>query len=153
MVIREFRQDDRQRVEDFFNQMGGESRAFFNSNGGNQRNAMRFFDQEEDTTGTTYFMAEEDGVMVGYVFLWDLDKGVPWLGIAVAETHKGKGLGRDLIAHAHAYARSKGKQAVLLTTHLANVRGQRLYEHMGYYRMGVHTSGEILYMKDFGYGD
>jgi len=53
------------------------------------------------------------------------------------------------MAHAEAHARELGKGGILLTTHIANLRGQGLYEGCGYEYLGVHTSGERLYLKRF----
>lgn len=80
VLIRPFADGDRQLVSDFFDQMGGETRAFFNRGDGNRKTAMRFFDG--NAVDTVYFLAEACGRMVWYVFLWDIRKGVPWLGIA-----------------------------------------------------------------------
>jgi ribosomal protein S18 acetylase RimI-like enzyme len=145
--IRQFISDDRPLVEHFFDQMGGETRAFFDRNRGNYHNAMKYF--EGTSVNTVFFLAECSGVMIGYVFLWDMDRAVPWLGIAVHEGYKGKGLGGMLMRFAIGYARDAGKGGVLLTTHVANLRGQALYEKTGFERMGIHTSGEILYFLRF----
>jgi ribosomal protein S18 acetylase RimI-like enzyme len=145
--IRPFCQNDRSLVVDFFAQMSGETRGFFDRGNGNRTTALKYFDG--DTSKTDRFLAEWDGRMVGYVFLWDMDAGVPWLGIAVAEDMKGKHLGRRLIEHAHNHARQCGKGGVMLTTSFANVRGQSLYERMGYERLGTHTSNEVLYIHRF----
>ena len=144
------KETDRPLAEAFFAQMGGESRAFFNRGGGNERSTLAFFTAEEGARpAAAYFLAEDQGRMAGYVFLWDLDRSVPWLGIAVAEDWKGRHLGRELMAYAEEYARSLRKGGILLTTHIANLRGQGLYEASGYEYLGVHTSGERLYLKRF----
>jgi len=142
---------DAQRVRDFFDQMGGESRGFFNRGGFNARTTLDFFtpDAAERYKNHAFFMALDGERMAGYCFLWDLDKSVPWLGIAVAEDWKGRHLGRALMAYAEALAREKNKGGILLTTHTANLRGQSLYERCGYERLGMHTSGEFLYLKRF----
>jgi ribosomal protein S18 acetylase RimI-like enzyme len=147
--IRLFEAGDEAMVSAFFNQMGGETRAFFNRNDGNRRNALRFFESGKDEANVARFLAESGGRMVGYVFLWDMDRGVPWLGIAVADDWKGRHLGRRLLEHAHAYAKDRGKGGVLLTTGAANVRGQGLYERMGYEHIGTHSGGEMLYLVRF----
>jgi len=152
LPIRPFnKQTDRPLVEAFFAQMGGESRGFFNRGRGNERNTLAFFTPEAGVgyPNVEYFMAEDDGRMAGYVFLWDLDRAVPWLGIAVAEDWKGRHLGRDLMAYAEEYARGLGKGGILLTTHAANLRGQGLYEGCGYEFLGMHTSEERLYLRRF----
>lgn len=150
LPIREFdRTTDFERVKQFFSQMGGESRAFFNRGGGNENNALRFFEIDKCDPNTVYFMALDGDRMAGYLFLWDMDKSIIWLGIAVAEDWKGRHLGRDLMAYAEDYAKAHGKGGILLTTHTANLRGQGLYEHAGYERLGMHISGEFLYLKSF----
>jgi len=149
LPIRPFdRNTDKPLVEEFFARMAGESRGFFNRGGGNERDTLAFF-APEGRPNTAYFMAEEQGRMAGYVFLWDLERAVPWLGIAVAEDWKGRHLGRDLMARAEEHARGLGKGGILLTTHVANLRGQGLYERCGYECMGIHTSGERLYLRRF----
>ena len=144
--IRPFHPDDLERVQAFFAQMGGESRAFFNRGSWNEKKALRFFSESDDIQR---FMAVDGDRMVGYLFLWDWDKSVPWLGIAVAEDWKGRHLGRKLMRHARDHAILHGKGCILLTTHIANLRGQGLYERCGYQRLGMHESGEVLYLLRF----
>ena len=143
-VLREHNADDLAEMEAFFDQMGGESRAFFNHGDGNRifmRQSMNGTSDEK----SIHWIAEADGKVAGYVFLTFIDTGIPWLGIVVAENMKGKHLGRELIAIAKGWALENGKGGIMLTTHLANLRGQRLYENCGFQRLGIHTSGEILY--------
>lgn len=149
VTIRPFRQDDRERVQAFFDQMGPESRGFFNRDRGNERGAMAFF-TDGPTAEVERFLAERNGRMIGYVFLFGNDRKVPWLGIAVSEDAKGCHLGTRLMEFAKNYALSRGKGGILLTTHQANLRGQALYEKSGYVRLGNHTSGEVLYFLNFG---
>ncbi|MBR4865726.1 MAG: GNAT family N-acetyltransferase [Clostridia bacterium] len=148
ILIRPMVAEDEDLINEFFDAMGGEARAFFNRFGGNQKNTLHFVKNPEENR--RYWMAELDGKMAGYVFLWDLHTSIPWLGIAVREDLKGKRLGRRLIAHAQSYVRDTGKGGIQLTTHLANIRGQVLYETMGFQRMGIHgASGEFYYLWRF----
>jgi ribosomal protein S18 acetylase RimI-like enzyme len=147
IIIREFNQADRQMVINFFDQMGGETRAFFNRNNKNCRFALSFFEQSQEDK--IFFLAEENRIMVGYTFLWDIDRSVPWLGIAVHEAYKGKGLGTRLIHNDIEWARKNQKGGILLTTHVANIRAQALYERMGFTHLGSHTTGELLYLFRF----
>ena len=143
--IRPMVAEDEELINEFFDSMGGEARAFFNRFGGNQRNTLHCVKNPEENR--RYWMAELDGKMAGYVFLWDLHTSIPWLGLAVREDLKGKRLGRRLIAHAQSYIRDTGKGGIQLTTHLANIRGQVLYETMGFQRVGIHgASGEFYYL-------
>ena len=153
-AIREFKIGDRELVLEFFNQMGGESRAFFNRADGNKNNALAFFDKNGDGPNAVRFLSSVTGadgreLMTGYVFAWDMLTGVPTLGIAVREEHKGMGLGRLLIKHLADYLRANNYGGVMLTTSFANVRGQSLYTRMGFSHIGTHTSGEMLYILKF----
>lgn len=145
--IRCFETGDKPLVETFFYQMGGETRAFFNRGRWNEKGALGFFEGKDHNV--IRWMALDNGRMVGYVFLWDLNKRIPWLGIAVAEDYKGRHLGGLLMQTAREYALSQNKGGILLTTHVANLRGQGLYEKSGYERMGIHSSGEVLYLLRF----
>ena len=52
-------------------------------------------------------------------------------------------------AFAETYAREHGKGAIILTTHVRNIRGQALYNKSGYTHLGTHTTGELLYIRYF----
>lgn len=145
--IRAITPEDLPLVEAFYAQMGGESRAFFNHNDCSLNFTRRFLLGEEPNA--RFFLVESEGRMAGTVFLWDVHKQVPWLGIGLAEELKGLHYGRTLLAFAHEQARAMGAGGVLLTTALANIRGQGLYERMGYERMGQHSGGEYLYLLRF----
>ena len=152
VTIRPMTAADRQLAEDFFAQMGGESRAFFNRNDGNYRGLMNCF--ETPNPARRDFAAvipTPDGGerMIGLVFLWALDTMPPWLGIAVAEDFKGKHLGRKLMAYAENYCHRLGKGGIFLTTAVANIRGQGLYTRSGYTRLGMYHDGEILFFRNF----
>ena len=95
------------------------------------------------------FMAELDGVMIGYVFLYDMDKCVPVLGIGALEGYKGVGVGSAMMRFAIEYAKKMEKGGIMLTTHVANTRGQGLYEKYGFERLGTALTGELLYLLRF----
>jgi len=146
-LIREFETKDKGLVQAFFDGLGGEARALFNRNSGNENNAMGFFNGTDKNV--IRWMMMDGSTMIGYLFLWDMDKKIPWLGIAVADDYKGKHLGRELMTHAKNYATAQNKGGILLTTNVANLRGQGLYTRMGYQHLGMHTSGELLYLLRF----
>jgi ribosomal protein S18 acetylase RimI-like enzyme len=153
-IIRKFSVEDKELVQEFFNQMGGETRGFFNRGGGNENNALSYFSKNGDEPNAARFLSsvkDESGreIMTGYVFAWDMESGVPTLGIAVREEYKGKGLGRLLMSHLIDYLKDNKYGGVMLTTSFANVRGQSLYTRMGFEHIGTHTSGEMLYILKF----
>jgi ribosomal protein S18 acetylase RimI-like enzyme len=87
---------------------------------------------------------EENEEMAGYVFLWDLDTGVPWLGICVCDSYKGQGIGTSLMRYVEQYCRKQGKGGILLTTHRDNEKAQGLYRKVGYETIGTDSRGELL---------
>ena len=146
--IREIRADDTEKVNAFFDAMGPESSAFFNRFHGNQNYLLQYMGAPGKDK--RFWMAEENGEMLGYVFCFEWDTSIPWLGIAVREDQKGHHLGRRLIAYAQQQVREAGKGGLQLTTHQANLRGQILYETMGFRRIGTHgASGEVYYLFAF----
>ena len=153
-TMRKFAIGDRELVVEFFQQMGGESRGFFNKGDGNKRDALSYFEKNGEEPDRIRFLSsikDENGkeIMTGYVFAWDMDSGVPTLGIAVRDEYKGRGLGRLLIKHLTDYLKENNYGGVILTTSFANVRGQSLYTRMGFIHIGTHISGEMLYILNF----
>jgi RimJ/RimL family protein N-acetyltransferase len=145
IVIRRFEPGDKKKVMDFFDQMGDETRTFFTQ--WNRNTAMSFFDG--DQPDKVFFLAEENNVMVGYTFLWETNRGIPWLGIAVHEAYKGKGLGKRLIQTCIDWALKNGKGGIILSAHPANIRAHALYERMGFEQIGTNSSAEALFLFRF----
>ena len=148
VVIRHFAPDDLERVKTFFATLGGQTRAMFDRNDYNTNRALSCFTDQAPENNEP-FLAEKDGVMIGYVYLWDVHKTVPWLGICVHDRCQGMHLGRRLLAFAEDYVKSLGCGGILLTTHMANARAQNLYCRMGYEYMGIATDGEQLFLRSF----
>lgn len=151
-VMRELTPDDLPILLDFFGQMAGDTRAMFNRNDVNLIRATDFF-AGRGAKDQAHFaaIAKQGGteIIAGYVFLWDLDTKIPWLGIAVRESWKGKHLGRILLNHADEYAASKGCGGIMLTSVPANIRAHSLYTRMGYEYCGNYPDGEFFFIKRF----
>lgn len=144
-------------VLDFFDQMAGDTRAMFNRGDVNRLRAIEHLNRKNDD-GQVHFAAvvpNEDGTekMVGYVFLWDIDRKIPWLGIAVREDWKGHHLGRRLLEHLDGWAKPKGYGGLMLTSVPANVRAHSLYTRMGFEYFGVYPDSEFLYIKRYTSGE
>lgn len=150
--IRVLGKDDLLMVLEFFGQMAGDTRAMFNRGDVNKIRAIEHLNRSSDD-GQIHFAAvvDDDGVekMVGYVFLWDIHKKVPWLGIAVREDWKGHHLGRRLLSFLDEWAKPKGYGGLMLTSVPANIRAHSLYVRMGYEYFGVYSDSEFLYVKRY----
>ncbi len=148
LKIRLITPEDRERIYNFFRQLGEEGGTFFNRKGNNEKGVNAFLDGEKPDR--IYWAAVADTPdgeeIAGLVFLWRKNTKVPWLGIGVTEKWKGRHLGRRLMNTAKEWAESAGAGGIMLTTAPENVRGQGLYERMGYERVGTYHDGEFLYL-------
>ena len=151
--IRELSKNDLAMVLEFFDQMAGDTRAMFNRGDVNRIRVIEHLNSLGDDHQIHFaaVVKEADGSekMVGYVFLWDIDKKIPWLGIAVHENWKGHHLGRKLLAHLDKWAQPKGYGGLMLTSVPANVRAHSLYTRMGFEYFGVYPDSEFLYVKRY----
>ena len=146
--IRPLMPEYKERVNAFYRGLGEEGTYFFNRHGGNERGTYEYMNGEKPRR--IYWVAVADTSdgeeIVGLVFLFDIDTKIPWLGIGVAEKWTGRHLGRRLMTVAKEWAESVGAGGIMLTTDPENIKGQRLYERMGYTRIGNYTNGEFLYL-------
>lgn len=152
VVFRELKPEDLGLVIEFFDQMAGDTRAMFNRNDINRYRVIEYLSSmPEDQIHFAATVKDSDGKekMVGYVFLWDIDTLIPWLGIAVREEWKGHQLGRRLLEHVDAWAKPKGYGGIMLTSVPANIRAHSLYTRMGYVYYGVYPDSEFLYIKRY----
>ena len=155
VVIRELNENDLGIVLEFFDQMAGDTRAMFNRGDSNRIRVVNYLTEKIDRMCDEIHFAAvvktADGLekMVGYVFLWDTDKLLPWLGIAVREEWKGHQLGRRLMDWIDIWAKAKGYGGVMLTSVPANIRAHSLYVRMGYQYFGTYPDSEFLYIKRY----
>lgn len=145
LTFRAVTPDDEATIGAFFDAMGGETRALFNRRDYNRNGVLKYCRRPDETR--RYFIAELDGRMAGYVFFLSFDTSIPELGLALCDDLQGQHLGRELVAFGINEAKKSGKGGLLLTTHVANLRGQALYEAMGFVCMGQCKNGtELFYL-------
>ena len=147
LIFRPFAPEDKEEAEAFFADMGEKSASFFNVARGNERRTMEFF--ENGKADHRFFGLFEDGRLLAYAFIWDLDRTVVWFGIAVRDGYQGRGIGGKLTDLVLEQCRKAGYAAVLLRTRKDNAGARKLYENHGFEELGTHPSGEILYMRRF----
>ncbi|KAM4706735.1 N-acetyltransferase 8-like [Discoglossus pictus] len=87
--------------------------------------------------GYCFWVAESAGAAVGTVAALPSphpngEKHVELKRLSVAESHRGKGIGKALCRTLIDFARERGCEAVVLDTTLAQVDAQRLYEKIGF---------------------
>lgn len=147
MEFRHMKPCDRAEMQAFYQEMGEESTYFFNRGHGNENLTMSFF--EKELPNHEFFVMTEGDHVIGLSFLWDIHSLVPWFGIAVRESYKGKHVGTAMLEAVLDILKARGCGGLLLTTAQNNYRGQGLYEKCGFERLGVHPSGEFLYLRRF----
>lgn len=147
IVFRHMEKTDRDGVQSFFDDMGPGSAAFFNVDHGNEKRVMEFF--ENGKKDHVFWVAEAENVIVGIAFIWDIGSRVPWFGVAVRDGWQGKHIGSDMVRSVCDICRSEGRGGILLRTAENNLRAITLYERCGFERIGLHPSGELLYLKRF----
>jgi RimJ/RimL family protein N-acetyltransferase len=84
-------------------------------------------------------VVEHEGVIVGYFFLWRLDRTdgkPPTLGIGLADAFQGQGIGAAMMDCLIARARALGLAAIKLTHESTNERAGRLYQSRGFVYTG-----------------
>lgn len=84
-----------------------------------------------------YWVAEQDGEIVGYAGLMCIRPVGDVQTIAVVPEHEGRGIGSALLRTLHAQARELGATEVLLEVRADNPRAQRLYRRFGYEQIHV----------------
>lgn len=145
MIIRELNYSDKEMTQRFFDEMGEKSTSFFNVNHGNEKRTMEFF--ENGKTDHKFFIATDENELLGLSFIWDIDLSIPWFGIAVNDKYQGQGIGKMLTEFVFTRLIADGYGGLFLRTSTENIPAQRLYEKCGFERIGVHPSGEYLYIK------
>ncbi|GAA1607167.1 GNAT family N-acetyltransferase [Kribbella sancticallisti] len=91
-----------------------------------------------------HLVAEEDGVVLGYIRLQDkytFPEGSGVLsvnGLAVAEKARGRGIGSILLTAVTDEAGRRGAHKISLHVHATNAAARRLYERHGYVVEGTH---------------
>ena len=146
--MREIHPGDEDLVNEFFDALDPVAQALFNRRNYNRRGVLRFCANPDPHK--RYWMAELDGKMAGYVFFLDWHTSIPTMGVAVRSDIQGKGLGTHLVTFAQNTAKEAQKGGIQLTTHVANLRGQSLYDAMGFVCMGSCKSGtELFYLYRF----
>ncbi len=92
--------------------------------------------------GGAILIAEDGETAVGCCALipYGDDGALELAKMAVAETHRGRGIGRMLLLHAIAAARSTGAPKLYLESNTKLLPAMRLYESVGFHRIPQSTS-------------
>lgn len=131
-----------------------------------QPEEMRSVEAEEemirnaDPKRGVLLVAEDEGRIVGICGIFRLARlaasHVADLGVTVAASHRGRGLGRALMLAAEDWARAQGIERITLSVFADNHNARGLYESLGYavegtrrdqYRLAGRRIDEVLMAK------
>lgn len=100
--------------------------------------ARAFLDERIKRNESVIFLAVADGTIAGFTQLYPLFSSVSlqrlWVlnDLFVTPAARRSGAGRALLERAERWARETGSKGLTLSTEIANVAAQRLYETMGW---------------------
>ena len=96
----------------------------------------------------THYVAVEDNLVVGWCDVLrqfaHVRQHIGTLGMAVAASHRGRGVGRALITMAIEHASMRGLTRLELTVHSQNVVAQSLYTSVGFKLEGTQRNAWLM---------
>ena len=95
------------------------------------------FASEMRNVAARYLVAELDGRVIGFAGAWVILDESHVTNIAVLEPFRGRGIGRLLTAGLLQYLANLGAAYATLEVRRSNEVAQRLYESLGFVRLGV----------------
>ena len=99
------------------------------------------------------FLAEMDGVPAGYLRLEFLWSAQPYIALVrVIEAHRGRGVGKAMLAYVEEVLRSSGRSSLLSSSQADEPEPQAWHRHMGFVECGIINGlnegvGEIFFAK------
>lgn len=90
-----------------------------------------------DTEGRLYFVAEEDGVVLGYAGAWPVADEGQITNIAVRKAHRGEGYGTMLTRKLVHELFKRGMNEIFLEVRLSNMAAQAMYRRLGFTVKGL----------------
>lgn len=146
MEIREYKREDIERMNQIWNQVVEEGRAFPQTETLTQDTGAVFFGSQSFTA-----VAEEHGYVQGLYILHPNNVGrcghIANASYAVDSQAQGHGLGESLVRHSLAKAKDLGFRILQFNAVVkTNARAIRLYEKLGFVKLGVIPGGFM--MKD-----
>ncbi len=95
-----------------------------------------FLREMEKNVVARYLVAEKAGQVIGYAGAWVILDESHITNIAIAEAERGKGYGRRLVEALMRYISNLGAAYATLEVRVSNERAQRLYQSVGFVRIG-----------------
>ncbi len=111
-------------------------------------------EEELSSKQAHYYVAEEDGEILGYIGFWTVFDEAEIMKVAVRKTARKNGVGNALIKASFDEAREMGAKKMLLEVRESNLPARRLYEKNGFISYNIREKyyegkeNAILYKKN-----
>lgn len=106
------------------------------SNAFNDPWSQQAFKDELSNPITTYFVAEQDKEVVGFVGMWEVMGEGQITNVAVHTKERKKGIGKALIEKLIHYSKEKNLDILLLEVRISNAPARALYTLKGFEEIG-----------------
>ena len=126
---------DRERLQQFDRELSEETRLLFPPHSYDDETVDEYIRRNE-RGDDVIFIAEYEGKVVAYFFLWYASRPTCLLGIGITDAFQGVGLGRQLMEILIEAGREAGCEAIELTTAPENERAFVLYQKCGFEYLG-----------------
>lgn len=136
LQVRSLKQDDVERLCTFNNRLSERSRRRFTPHAYDRSTIEAYVRRNERGEDAVFVAVDNDGKIVAYFFLWEMDQDVPVLGIGIADEYQGVGAGFQIMELLIDCARAADKAGIDLTTMQENQRAFRLYSSVGFEYIG-----------------
>lgn len=95
-----------------------------------------FIDEMTKNVCARYMVAEENGQILAFAGAWLIFDEGHITNIAVAEEHRGRGIGRAVTEALKQYAANMGVQYMTLEVRRSNLVAQSMYKKLGFIELG-----------------
>lgn len=99
-----------------------------------------FITEIRDNLLAKYIVAKVDGKIVGYAGIWFILNEGHITNIAVRESHKGQGIGNQLLEGLITYCKIKNIKHMTLEVRKSNYIAQNLYKKHGFINYGIRPN-------------
>lgn len=96
-----------------------------------------FIHELEKNPAARYFVAEKNGVVIGFAGSWIIIDEAEITNVAISADERGHGCGRRLMTYAMQYLANLGASYVTLEVRKSNETAQNLYKSLGFFKVGV----------------
>ena len=98
------------------------------------------FEEEITAKLSHYYVAEENGIAVGYMGMWCLSGEGHITNIAVGKNHRRKGYAKALLSHFIDIAKKENLEFMTLEVRESNIPAISLYKSFGFTQVGIRKN-------------